>query len=90
MILFTRFDYPPPLPPSVPLASPGAAVYLPMLLTALVVRRIWRSSLPEWFFPLRGKWLRFFLSGLLLGAFLCLYYLLCLTGSPLRPPLLPW
>lgn len=89
--LLAQFDdVPPLLPASVPTAAPGAGVYPIILVAVLLLALIWRKQLPDWPLPLRGKWLRLFLSWLVGGAMLSGYYLLCASASPPWRPILPW
>ena len=55
MGLFDPFRGPPPLPG----VSPDALI----LAAAFVVALVWRLKLPASMFPLKGKWLRWFLTG---------------------------
>lgn len=42
--------------------SVGALVLMTAVLCFLCLRALWRARLPEGLFPVRGRWLRYFLS----------------------------
>jgi hypothetical protein len=89
--LFTCFDcVPEPLPASVPTAAPGAAIYPVILVAGLLLALIWRKALPDLPLPLRGKWLRLFMSGIVGGVMLFGYYTLCASAAPPHRPIMPW
>lgn len=77
----------PTAPAALPFA-PGAAAYAVFLAAALVLAVVWRRRLPEWAFPVRGRWLRYLLTGIVSAAVATTYLFLCSTTRFSETPLL--
>lgn len=84
--LLGTFDIP-AYPAALPFA-PGAATYAMFLFAAVALAVVWRRPLPEWCFPLKSRWLRYFLTGVVSAAALATYLVLCSMARYSETPLL--